>query len=141
MVKAYAQHVAFASLILKPSRRVGESKEPEKDKEGAKDLAKKPISHEIKDAVENTVSANQLPVRLKSVGCVGMCHQVPLVEIVKTESAPVLYSKVDAASVKSIVEKHFNPPSLGKRLKKKILQYRRFHTVRFRVGRYLALPS
>jgi NADH-quinone oxidoreductase subunit F len=42
-------------------------------------------SGEIEREVESVVNQNQLRVKLKHVGCVGMCHQVPLVEIVPNE--------------------------------------------------------
>ncbi len=78
-------------------------------------------SEGIREAVEETVNDNGLRVKLKSVGCVGMCHQVPLMEIVPTQGEPVLYTHVDPKDVKSIIEKHFNPPSLMKRLSVKAL--------------------
>jgi NADH:ubiquinone oxidoreductase subunit F (NADH-binding)/NADH:ubiquinone oxidoreductase subunit E len=73
-------------------------------------------SESIREAVEETVSDNGLRVNLKSVGCVGMCHQVPLMEIVPANGEPVLYTHVDPKDVKSLIEKHFNPPTLLKRL-------------------------
>ncbi len=78
-------------------------------------------SEEIREAVEDTVSSNGLRVNLKSVGCVGMCHQVPLMEIVPTQGEPILYTHVDPRDVKSIIEKHFNPPSLFKKLSVKAI--------------------
>lgn len=78
-------------------------------------------SESIREAVEETVSDNGLRVQLKSVGCVGMCHQVPLMEIVPTQGEPVLYTHVDPKDVKSIIEKHFTPSSLIKRLSVKAL--------------------
>jgi len=78
-------------------------------------------SDEVRKALSDSISENGLNVKLKHVGCVGMCHQVPLVEIVKDEKTHILYSRVDASSVKGIVEKHFNPPTLGKRMRRSIL--------------------
>jgi len=78
-------------------------------------------SESIREAVEETVNDNGLRVKLKSVGCVGMCHQVPLMEIVPANGEPVLYTHVDSRDVKSIIEKHFNPPSLLKKLSVKAL--------------------
>lgn len=73
-------------------------------------------SESIREAVEETVHDNGLRVNLKSVGCVGMCHQVPLMEIVPSNGEPILYTHVDPKDVKAIIEKHFNPPSLFKKL-------------------------
>ncbi len=78
-------------------------------------------SDEIRDAVKDTIDRNGLNVKLKHVGCVGMCHQVPLVEIVPAEGEPTLYSKVKAADVDQIVQEHFQPESFFKRVTNKIL--------------------
>jgi NADH:ubiquinone oxidoreductase subunit F (NADH-binding)/NADH:ubiquinone oxidoreductase subunit E len=78
-------------------------------------------SDEIRDAVKDTIDRNGLNVKLKHVGCVGMCHQVPLVEIVPAQGEPTLYSKVRAADVDQIVQAHFQPGGLFKRLGAKLL--------------------
>ncbi|MCK5067708.1 MAG: NAD(P)H-dependent oxidoreductase subunit E [Bacteroidales bacterium] len=78
-------------------------------------------SDEIRDAVKDTIDRNGLHVKLKHVGCVGMCHQVPLVEIVPTEGEPTLYSKVKAADVDQIVQEHFQPAGFLKRMTNKLL--------------------
>ncbi len=77
-------------------------------------------SEEIRQAVEETVQQRGLNVSLKHVGCVGMCHQVPLVEIVPEQKEATLYAKVSPDSVKSIIDQHFSPPGLLKRLKNKL---------------------
>ncbi len=79
-------------------------------------------SDEIRDSVRDTIDRNGLNVNLKHVGCVGMCHQVPLVEVVPAEGETILYSKVKAADVEQIVEQHFKPKSLLKRISNKFLQ-------------------
>ena len=78
-------------------------------------------SDEIRDAVKDTIDRKGLNVKLKHVGCVGMCHQVPLVEIVPANGEPTLYSKVKAADVDQIVQEHFQPEGLLKRLSGKLL--------------------
>ncbi len=78
-------------------------------------------SDEIRDAVKDTIDRKGLNVKLKHVGCVGMCHQVPLVEIVPAEGEPTLYSKVNAADVDQIVDQHFQPHSLVRRLTNSLL--------------------
>lgn len=78
-------------------------------------------SDEIRKAVEATVNSKGLKVKLKHVGCVGMCHQVPLVEIVPTGGEPTLYSRVKPEDVKDIVSAHFKPSGLYARLKSKLL--------------------
>lgn len=78
-------------------------------------------SDEIRQAVEDTVNSSGIRVKLKHVGCVGMCHQVPLVEIVPVNGEPTLYSKVKPEDVKDIVSSHFQPHGLLARLKSKLL--------------------
>ena len=81
-------------------------------------------SKEIQEEVEHVVNDSGLRVSLKHVGCVGMCHQVPLVEVVPNEGEATLYAKVKPEDVKNIVESHFQAPGLLTRLKNKLL-----HTV------------
>ncbi|VAW21984.1 Bifurcating [FeFe] hydrogenase, beta subunit [hydrothermal vent metagenome] len=78
-------------------------------------------SGEIREAIEETVSGSGIQVKLKSVGCVGMCHQVPLVEIVPNDKEATLYAKVKPQDVKDIIENHFNAPNILTRLKNKLL--------------------
>ena len=78
-------------------------------------------SDEIRDAVTETIERNGLNVKLKHVGCVGMCHQVPLVEIVPVDGEPKLYSKVKAADVDQIIQQHFQPSGFLRRFSKKLL--------------------
>ena len=79
-------------------------------------------SDEIRDAVKETIDRKGLNVKLKHVGCVGMCHQVPLVEVVPVEGEPSLYSKVNAADVEQIVERHFQPEGFLKRMTNRLMQ-------------------
>jgi len=79
-------------------------------------------SDEIRDAVKDTIDRKGLNVKLKHVGCVGMCHQVPLVEIVPNQGEPTLYSKVKAEDVDQIVQEHFQPAGFMKRMTNKLLQ-------------------
>ncbi len=78
-------------------------------------------SQEIQQEVENVVNGSGLRVTLKHVGCVGMCHQVPLVEIVPNEGEPTLYAKVKPEDVKRIVENHFDAPGILTKAKNKLL--------------------
>lgn len=43
-------------------------------------------SRDVRDAIERIVEADQVPATVKRVGCVGMCHRVPLVEMVQYQS-------------------------------------------------------
>jgi NADH:ubiquinone oxidoreductase subunit F (NADH-binding)/NADH:ubiquinone oxidoreductase subunit E len=65
-------------------------------------------------------------VKVKPVGCVGMCHQTPLVEIflpkrTTTESGNgqdrILYTKVTTADAGRIVRRHFRAKGLWRRIR------------------------
>ncbi len=79
-------------------------------------------SDEIREAVKDIIDRKGLDVKLKHVGCVGMCHQVPLVEIVPAGGEPTLYSRVKAADVEQIVDRHFRPRGVLKRISDRVLQ-------------------
>ncbi len=80
-------------------------------------------SEEVKKSVEATVLENELQINMKGVGCVGMCHQVPLLEIIPEGKDPILYSKVQPADVKMIINRHFKPQGLWQRLKSSIYDW------------------
>ncbi|MHB8900824.1 MAG: NAD(P)H-dependent oxidoreductase subunit E, partial [Thermoguttaceae bacterium] len=52
---------------------------------------------------------------IKRVGCVGMCHQTPILEIVPPDGPPKFFSKVTASQAEQIVLRHFRPRSLLQR--------------------------
>ena len=78
-------------------------------------------SAEIREAVEEAVHSTGVKVKLKHVGCVGMCHQVPLVEVVPVEGEPTLYSKVKPQDVKDIVNNHFAPSGFLAKFRNRLL--------------------
>ncbi len=80
-------------------------------------------SDEIREEVEKIVRQNHLNVKLKHVGCVGMCHQVPLVEIVPTNQESILYAKVTPDNAREIVEKHFKPKGFLPRLARGVTRF------------------
>ena len=78
-------------------------------------------SDEIQEKVYQTLSKNSISTNVKQVGCVGMCHQVPLLEIIEENKEPVLYSKVKPEDVKEIILKHFKPTGFGQKIKSRFL--------------------
>jgi NADH-quinone oxidoreductase subunit F len=65
-----------------------------------------------------TVNSLGIPVRVKSVGCAGMCHRTPLMEIVHAHSgSSSFYAKVTPHDVATIIRRQFTPPSLEGKLK------------------------
>lgn len=73
-------------------------------------------SSNVMESLEQEIASSSVPVRLKKVGCVGMCHQTPLVEVVDNKGKSVLYPKVGPDQARGIVREHFKAPSFGKRL-------------------------
>jgi NADH-quinone oxidoreductase subunit F len=54
---------------------------------------------------------------IKPVGCVGMCHQTPLVQIVSGVGEPVTYAKVQAEEAARIVRRHLKPGGIVRRIR------------------------
>ncbi|MFZ4398457.1 MAG: NAD(P)H-dependent oxidoreductase subunit E [Bacteroidales bacterium] len=68
-------------------------------------------SSEVKDMLEKTLNRNQINVNVKQVGCVGICNQVPMMEIIKEGETSAIYTKIQADEVRNIVLNHFKPDS------------------------------
>ncbi len=69
------------------------------------------VYHAIGRALERT----QADAVIKRVGCVGMCHQTPILEIVPANGPAKFFSKVTAGEAEEIVLRHFKPKSLLQR--------------------------
>lgn len=80
-------------------------------------------SEEVKKAVEETIQDTGIQLTLKNVGCVGMCHQVPLVEIIPQKGESTLYAKVKPEEVRNIINSHFKPLNPIDRLKNSIYRF------------------
>jgi NADH:ubiquinone oxidoreductase subunit F (NADH-binding)/NADH:ubiquinone oxidoreductase subunit E len=74
-------------------------------------------SNEVRKAIDEVVNRNNINVKVKHVGCVGMCHNVPLVELVPYDKETKLFAKVKPEDVKSIIEDEFKPDGFLNRLK------------------------
>lgn len=77
-------------------------------------------SEEVKNTLIQTLKETGINTKIKHVGCVGMCYQVPILEVIAENQQPVLYGKVKPEDVKGIVLKHFTPQSFVNRFKNKI---------------------
>ena len=58
-------------------------------------------------ALQDALDQTGVRVPVKRVGCVGMCHQTPLLEVVVPSGASFLYARVQPEDAKSIVLRHF----------------------------------
>lgn len=73
-------------------------------------------SGKVHEAINRVLDELGAPAVVKRVGCVGMCHQTPLVEIALPDGPSKLFAKVDADSVRPILMRHFRPKSLVRRI-------------------------
>jgi len=74
-------------------------------------------SSEVKSALEKTLADTHILVDVKQVGCVGICHQVPVLEIVKPGEPSAYYAKIRPEEVKDVVLSHFRPAGFFNRMK------------------------
>lgn len=73
-------------------------------------------SLDVRHALESAILDLAAPVVVKPVGCVGMCHQTPLVEVRRQGAPPVLYAKVSPDEARRIVLRHFRPRGFLRRI-------------------------
>ena len=66
-------------------------------------------SGKVHAAIEESLSHGAIAARVKRVGCVGMCHQTPLVELVLPGGGSKLFTKVTPEDAGAIVRDHFRP--------------------------------
>jgi len=72
-------------------------------------------SADVQQALERAVRRLGARAVVKRVGCVGMCHQTPLVEIVAPGRDSALYAQVLPDDAEAIVRRHFRPAGLVRR--------------------------
>ncbi|MFC1555950.1 NAD(P)H-dependent oxidoreductase subunit E, partial [candidate division KSB1 bacterium] len=73
-------------------------------------------SSKVKQALESSLVETGIQTSVKRVGCVGMCHRTPLLEVHPPNQKPILYDKIQPDDVKRILLRHYKPKSLKKRL-------------------------
>ena len=74
-------------------------------------------SKEILSEIIDVKAKYNLNIRLKPVGCVGVCNQTPLMEIVTKENFHSRYTNVTKRQVEEILLKHIRPRTLKNRIK------------------------
>jgi NADH-quinone oxidoreductase subunit F len=75
-------------------------------------------SARVRIAVEKALAESGPPARVKRVGCVGMCHRTPLLEIDVPGKPPVLYARVREEEVARILHRHLRPHGLFRRARR-----------------------
>ena len=73
-------------------------------------------SDKVHDALTTAVAKIGASARVKRVGCVGMCHRTPLVEIVRTDGSSALYAGVGPSDAAALVRRHFKPTTVTRRI-------------------------
>jgi NADH:ubiquinone oxidoreductase subunit F (NADH-binding)/NADH:ubiquinone oxidoreductase subunit E len=63
----------------------------------------------VKRELENSLKRNRINVNVKQVGCVGVCNQVPILEIQKPGEQPSYYTKIKPGEVNEVIRRHFQP--------------------------------
>ena len=72
-------------------------------------------SDRLRTALEEELDRIGARATVKRVGCVGMCHRTPLVEVVLPGRDSVHYASVGPDDARAIVTRHFKPAGLFKR--------------------------
>jgi NADH-quinone oxidoreductase subunit F len=73
-------------------------------------------SKEILSSLIEVKEGYNLNIKLKPVGCVGVCNQTPLLEIVKNDNSHHRYTNVRKEQVEEILLKHIKPVSFNKKI-------------------------
>ena len=89
-------------------------------------------SDKLREALEQALAETGIQLVIKRVGCVGMCHQTPLVEVVLPDPPKAgligtrrcresfLYARVQPEDAKAIILRHFKPKQIGWKIKNSV---------------------
>ncbi|HNX85792.1 MAG TPA: NAD(P)H-dependent oxidoreductase subunit E [Bacteroidales bacterium] len=77
-------------------------------------------SSEVKEELERTLAETSIHAEVRQVGCVGICNQVPILEIVKPGEPSAFYAHIRPEEVRQVVLNHFRPTTFHHRLKNRI---------------------
>jgi len=72
-------------------------------------------SDQLFHALREGVEASGAKVNVKRVGCVGMCHRTPLVEVSSTGKSE-FYAGLSAGQARALLQRHFRPPGVVQRI-------------------------
>ncbi len=73
-------------------------------------------SDNVRQALEAALEHDGLALPVKHVGCVGMCHNTPLVEVNKPGEEARFYANVTTDAAETIVHSHFKPARFKDRI-------------------------
>ncbi|MFN8241503.1 MAG: NAD(P)H-dependent oxidoreductase subunit E [Bacteroidales bacterium] len=66
-------------------------------------------SREVKTELEKALVSSNIDIEVKQVGCVGICNQVPVLEILQEGEPPAVYARIKPGEVQEIIKNHFRP--------------------------------
>ena len=72
-------------------------------------------SVDVRRALEDTIREMGVAAVVKPVGCVGMCHQTPLVEVHQPGEEPAIYARVQPADAPDLIARHFRPRGVARK--------------------------
>lgn len=72
-------------------------------------------SDELFHALQETVKQTGADVHVKRVGCVGMCHRTPMIEVVLPGKPSLFYAGLGATDARNLVQRHFRSRGLLRR--------------------------
>ena len=73
-------------------------------------------SAKVQQALTDALIETGVTANVKRVGCVGMCHRTPLVEVLMPGRPPALYARVEPDDAKKIVLRHFRPKGIVRQI-------------------------
>ncbi|MCX6966560.1 MAG: NAD(P)H-dependent oxidoreductase subunit E, partial [Verrucomicrobia bacterium] len=69
-------------------------------------------SDQLFHALREAVKKSPVAVEVKRVGCVGICHRTPMIEVVIPGKASTYYADLRAAEAPALVRRHFPAPGI-----------------------------
>lgn len=93
----------------------------------------------VKDELEKVLVKSKINVKVKHVGCVGICNQVPMIEVHKPNEKPIFYTKVKPDEVREVIHRHFKPANPITRFRDSVYGFFEdmvFHTAPKSIKRY-----
>ncbi|MDP6060883.1 MAG: NADH-ubiquinone oxidoreductase-F iron-sulfur binding region domain-containing protein, partial [Pirellulaceae bacterium] len=86
-------------------------------------------SDKVHDALCKALDATGARAFVKQVGCTGICHKTPLIEMIAPDGASQIYTNVKPDMVRGIVLKHFRPSGISRPIRYAASQFLDwFHT-------------
>ena len=74
-------------------------------------------SRDVQEVIERQIQELGLRAIVRCGGCVGMCHRVPLLELMDSKGRSVRYGDVTPAAARNILRRHLSPPGLVNRVR------------------------